>query len=183
LLGLTAGASVAVVRWFSRRGQLRQVRDDATRLIERTPYDLKVGDVIQHVGEDFVVDGNLVVAGEGRTLRLHQATESTRPRYLFAKEARTELWWLDEGIPVAIGPLVTETVELLGKSWRLQSISTGAATFIGTIPEAVSSAARMRMIELVTADEVLLIVDDGNRGLAFRGSAHPAHQFEFLPGS
>jgi hypothetical protein len=63
---------------------------------ERTPEDLQVGNVVQHLGTDFIVEGSLTLAEEdgGTGRRLFRLADGARDRYLYVGGG--ELLLLDE---------------------------------------------------------------------------------------
>src|SRR5262249_11885087 len=93
VLGLVATIGFASYALWSRAQSTPL--DEAAR--ERTPANLQVGDVVQHLGADFIVEGSLTLAEEdgGAAPRLYRPRDGGRERYLYVAPGG-ELLLLDE---------------------------------------------------------------------------------------
>src|SRR5437660_9358829 len=95
VLGLVATIGFASYALWSRSqpGPADPRRDD------RTPANMQIGDIVQHLGTDFLVEGSLTLAeedtaGGGAGPRLYRIADGGRERYLYV--APGELLLLDE---------------------------------------------------------------------------------------
>src|SRR4051794_16519780 len=85
VLGLVAGIGVASYALWSR-ARAAEAPPPPPELDggERTMATLRVGDIVQHLGTDYVVEGCLQVASEGRGVRLYRLVDGAAERYLFS---------------------------------------------------------------------------------------------------
>ncbi len=94
VLGLVATIGFASYALWSRA----QAAGSDGKSDERTTANLQVGDIVQHLGSDFVVEGSLTLAEEdaaGPGPRLYRLVDGKRERYLYAASGG-ELLLLEE---------------------------------------------------------------------------------------
>jgi hypothetical protein len=93
VLGLVATIGFASYALWSRA---QTAPTDKLLPGERTPANVQVGDVVQHLGSDYLVEGSLTLAEEdagGTAPRLHRLVDGARERYLYVA---AEMLLLDE---------------------------------------------------------------------------------------
>ena len=90
VLGLVAGIGFAsYALWHkARKDEGEALAAERKRLMapaERSPTTIQVGDVVQHLGSDFLVEGVVTFSEDGRGARLYRLFEDGGERFLYAK--------------------------------------------------------------------------------------------------
>src|SRR5439155_376986 len=62
---------------------------------DRTPSTLQVGDVVQHLGTDYLVEGALTFSEDGRAARLYRLVDGGAERFLYAAAGESDPLLLD----------------------------------------------------------------------------------------
>jgi uncharacterized protein DUF4178 len=185
VLGLVAGIGFAsYALWHKARkdeGDAREV--ERKRLMapaERSPTTIQVGDVVQHLGSDFLVEGVVTLSEDGRGARLYRMFEDGGERFLYAKSGG--------GDPLLLAPAVVpvegDPPELLahgGASYRQSARVQASAIRVGQLG-ARKHADRVRLFEYAgPGPQRLLLVDWGDRVESFAGERILASALEILP--
>jgi hypothetical protein len=184
VLGLVATLGVASWALWSRARQARleppEKRAPELPAVERAPGTLVPGDIVQHLGADWLVEGVLLVAEEVRGARMSRLVDGARERYLFAAPADADPALLEsepnlhvEGQP--------DMLTWQGQSYRLKFRSNGTSQRHGNFGGRKVGEKLAFALYTAGAQRVLL-VDQAERIDAFSGERVAAHLLEFLPG-
>lgn len=192
IIGLVAGIGLASYSLWqkARNAEGELLAADKQRLLgpaERSPTTLQVGDVVQHLGSDLLVEGVVTLSEDGRGARLYRLYEDSGERFLFAKVgtpdplllAPTEVAadFLDPGPQGAPPELLTHA----GASYRQTARMQAAAIRVGQLGPR-KHAERMRLFEYAGPGPArLLLVEWGDRIEALAGERILAHGLEILP--
>lgn len=185
VLGLVAGIGFAsYALWNKARKDEGDVlageRKRLAAAIDRSPTTIQVGDVVQHLGSDFLVEGVITLSEDGRGARLYRMFEDSGERFLYAKTGG--------GDPLLLAPAVVtvegdppETLVHGGASYRQTSRVQASAIRVGQLGTRKHSD-RVRVFEYAGPGPArLLIVDWGERLEAFAGEKIVAAALEILP--
>jgi hypothetical protein len=147
---------------------------------ERTPSTLQVGDVVQHLGADYLIEGVLALSDDGAGTRLYRLVDGARERFLLAapSEADPSLLEAAPGFRVDGTPSL---VEHGGQSFQLLVRSSGAALRAGSVGER-RVGQRVTLAEYAAGAARLLVLHWNDATDAFVGERVPLHLLEFLPG-
>ncbi|MDB4970783.1 MAG: hypothetical protein JWN44_6472 [Myxococcales bacterium] len=185
VLGLVAGISFAsYALWHKgRKDERDDPGADRKRLlpaVDRSPTTLQVGDVVQHLGSDYLVEGVVTLSEDGRGARLYRLFEDAGERFLYAKAGGSDPLLL---APVMV-PIEGDPPEILahgGASYRQTSRVQASAIRVGQLG-ARKHADRVRVFEYAgPGPQRLLLVDWGDRVESFAGERVLASALEILP--
>jgi hypothetical protein len=113
LLGLVAGIGVISYSLLQRERTFSRPRP-----LERTLATLQVGDVVQCVGGDYLVEAAFLLMDEGRAGRLYRLTEGRQELFLFLSVPSAEPLLLERSsVPVPEGR--PPSLESGGERYRL----------------------------------------------------------------
>ena len=186
VLGLVATIGVASYALWSKAraeappsGPLAPKSDDAA---ERTPSTLQVGDVVSHLGTDWVVEGVLALSEDGRVERprgrLMRLADGIAERFLWTSSSESDPAF------VAPAPLDVEgvpaVVQHAGQTFRLTSRATVGALRSGTVGPARGE--HLGLAEYAAGPSRLVVLDWGAASQAYVGERINQQQLEFLPG-
>jgi hypothetical protein len=179
VLGLVAGIGFASYALWSRATTV----GPAAKREERTPANLQVGDVVQHLGTDFLVEGSLTLAeeeaGGGPGMRLHRLVDGARERYLYV--AGGELFLLDEA-RIPDGEL-TDSLELDGQHFRRREKLRAMALCSGAMgAQRQGGRVHLRLFAAGATQRLLMLTWSDTRIDAFRGERVSPSLIEILPG-
>jgi hypothetical protein len=185
VLGLVAGIGFAsYALWHKARkdeGDLQQA--ERKRLVapaERSPTTLQVGDVVQHLGSDFLVEGVVTLSEDGRGARLYRLFEDAGERFLYAKTGGADPLLLAP-VTVAVEGDPPELLSHGGASYRQSARVQASAIRVGQLG-ARKHADRVRVFEYSgPGPQRLLLVDWGDRVESFAGERVLASALEILP--
>jgi hypothetical protein len=148
---------------------------------ERTPMTIQVGDVVQHLGTDYLVEGVLTLSEEGRGARLYRMMDGAAERYLYVEPPPAEPLLLQRvGGEAPAG----EPDELVHgeRTYRVRRRALVAAIGVGSFgDQPVKDRARL-LLYGGAAGARLLILDWAGRGELYAGERVLAHALELLPG-
>jgi hypothetical protein len=184
VLGLFAGIGFASwALWY-------QARSDATagarhkRLrapVERTPMTIQVGDVVQHLGADYLVEGALTLSDEGRVARLYRLFDEGGERYLYAKQGSEEALLLAAVPHLALEGAPPESLTHAQQLFRQTARAQAKVARAGSIGDA-KLAERAGVLEYTgPGPERLLLLEWNERVDAFSGERVPPSSLEILP--
>jgi hypothetical protein len=189
LLGMVAGIGFAsFALWQRARREEDQAAAQRRKRLEapaeRTPTTIQVGDVVQHLGSDYVVEGVLTLSEDGRGARLYRMFDDGGERFLYAKQGHAE--------PLLLRPAPELTLADLGGT-PPETLQHGHASFRQTARVQASvirvgqlggrkTAERVHLYEYAgPGPERLLLLDWGERVEAFAGEKVATHSLEILP--
>jgi hypothetical protein len=185
VLGLVAGISFAsYALWHKARKDegdvLSAERKRLAAPAERSATTLQVGDVVQHLGSDFLVEGIVTFSEDGRGARLYRLFDDAGERFLYAKAGATDPLLLAPAA-VALDGEPPETVLHAGGSYRQTARAQASAIRVGQLG-ARKHGDRVRVFEYSGPGPArLLVVDWGEKLEAFAGERILASGLEILP--
>jgi hypothetical protein len=148
---------------------------------ERTPATLQVGDIVQHMGTDYLVEGVLTLSEDGRGARLFRLVDGAEERFLYVVPdgepvlLRAAPGLVVEGPPA--GALVHD-----GQRFALKARATGTVIRAGAVGER-RGGERVAVLEYAGAGAArLLVLDWSDRCEPFAGERVAPHLLEILPG-
>ncbi|HEY2745615.1 MAG TPA: DUF4178 domain-containing protein [Polyangia bacterium] len=189
VLGLVAGIGFAsYALWHkARRDEGDVLAAEKKRLsppAERSPTTIQVGDVVQHLGSDFLVEGVVTFSEDGRGARLYRLFEDGGERFLYAKAGASDpLLLAPTPEPPAAGTGVDppESLQHAGFAYRQTARAQASAIRVGQLG-ARKHGDRVRVFEYSgPGPSRLLVVDWGDRLEAFAGERILASALEILP--
>lgn len=178
VFGLMAGIGFASWAWWARS---RAAAAAPPRLAapERTLATLEPGDIVEHLGTDWLVEGTLALADERRSTRLYRLTDGAVERFLFTTPAEADPALL-ERIDLEIGA-APERLEHQGARFSRSSRASGAVTRAGSFSRK-GSGERAIVVAYAAGEKRLVLLEWIDRTEAFLGERVPAHLLELLPG-
>ncbi|HEX8952093.1 MAG TPA: DUF4178 domain-containing protein [Polyangia bacterium] len=189
VLGLVAGIGFAsYALWHkARRDEGEALAAERKRLMapaERSPTTIQVGDVVQHLGSDFLVEGVVTFSEDGRGARLYRLFEDGGERFLYAKAGGSDPLLLAPATALTPEPASGELPESLqhaGFAYRQTARAQASAIRVGQLG-ARKHSDRVRVFEYSGPGPArLLVVDWGDRLEAFAGERVLASALEILP--
>ncbi len=188
VLGLVAGIGFAsYALWHKARkaeGEAHAAERKRLRApAERSPTTIQVGDVVQHLGADFLVEGIVTLSEDGRGARLYRMFEDGGERFLYTKTGGADPLLLAP-TAVTLEPSDGEPPESLrhhGGAYRQTARVQASAIRVGQLGTR-KHADRVRVYEYAgPGPQRLLVVDWGDRVEAFAGERILASTIEILP--
>ncbi len=188
MLGLVAGIGFAsYALWHkARKDEGEALAAERKRLMapaERSPTTIQVGDVVQHLGADFLVEGVITFSEDGRGARLYRLFEDAGERFLYAKAGATDPLLLAPAAlaPESSGGELPESLQHAGFAYRQTARAQASAIRVGQLG-ARKHADRVRVFEYSGPGPArLLVVDWGDKLEAFAGERILASALEILP--
>ena len=191
VLGLVAGIGFAsYALWHkARKDEGDTLAAERKRLMapaERSPTTIQVGDVVQHLGSDFLVEGVVTFSEDGRGARLYRLFDDAGERFLFAKAGANDVLLLqptalalDPGAPAGAEP--PESLTHHGGAYRQSARAQASAIRVGQLG-ARKHGDRVRIFEYAGPGPArLLVVDWGDKLEAFAGERVLGSTLEILP--
>jgi Domain of unknown function (DUF4178) len=179
VLGLVATIGFASYALWSRA----QAAPEDRSLEERNTSDLRVGDVVQHLGTDFVVEGSLTLAEEdaaaGAGPRLYRLADGSRERYLYAAPAG-ELLLLDE--TALLDPTLSDALEHERQHFRVRELVRATALRHGSVGARRVGGRVVVRLYAAGAAARLLVLEWADHLDAFLGERISPTLIEVLPG-
>jgi hypothetical protein len=179
LLGIVAGLGIASYSLLQRRGRRAP---EPRRLAERTLTTLQVGDVVQHLGGDYAVEGVLTLSVEGRGRRIYRLVDGGKELFLFVPAPTAEPVLLERSSsPVPEG--APEHIEERGVRYRMAARHSGSVISVGEM-RIGKGRERVKLYEYAgAASDRLLLLDWGGEGFdLLAGKIMLTRAFELLPG-
>jgi hypothetical protein len=189
LLGMVAGIGFAsFALWQRARREEDQAAAQRRKRLEapaeRTPTTIQVGDVVQHLGSDYVVEGVLTLSEDGRGARLYRMFEDAGERFLYAKTGNADPLLLQPVADLAlsdVGGTPPETLQHAQASFRQTARVQASVIRVGQLG-ARKAGERVHLYEYAgPGPSRLLVLDWGERIEAFAGEKVAAHTLEILP--
>ena len=191
VLGLVASIGFASYALWSKARSSEQPPRPTPELEppERTVANLQVGDVVQHLGTDWVVEGVLTLCDAGRGARLYRLVDGAEECFLFAAsgppnadEAEPALLRAaPEVAPELAGGGPPEELELAGHAYRLKARESASVLRTGAVGER-RAGDRVRFASYAAGALRLLLLHWGDHVDAFIGERVPTHLLDLLPG-
>jgi hypothetical protein len=185
VLGLVAGIGFAsYALWHkARKDEGDTLAAERKRLIapaERSPTTIQVGDVVQHLGSDFLVEGVVTFSEDGRGARLYRLFEDGGERFLYAKAGGSD--------PLLLAPTTVsvdgdppESLQHAGGAYRQTARAQASAIRVGQLGTR-KHGDRVRVFEYAGPGPArLLVVDWGDKLEAFAGERILASSLDILP--
>jgi hypothetical protein len=150
---------------------------------ERTPTSMQVGDVVQHLGADFLVEGVLTLAQDsevGGGARLYRLVDGPRERFLYAAGAAEPLLLEEAHDPTL--DAASDSVEHAGRHFRVREVAQATALRVGSVGESRGSGRVTVRQYAADGPTRLLVLAWSDHADLFVGERVPAHLFEILPG-
>jgi hypothetical protein len=147
---------------------------------ERTPATLQVGDVVQHLGSDYIIEGVLALSDDVNGAKLYRLVDGANERYLLSAPGEPDPSMLE----VATGFKLEGTPALVehgGQSFQLRTRATGAALRSGTVGDR-RTGHRVTLAQYAAGAARLLVLQWTDDTDAFVGERVPLHLLDFLPG-
>jgi hypothetical protein len=150
---------------------------------ERSPTTIQVGDVVQHLGSDFLVEGVVTFSEDGRGARLYRLFDDDGERFLFAKAGAPD--------PLLLAPTTVaedlgggepaETLQHAGGAYRQTARVRASAIRVGQLGSR-KHGDRVGLFEYAGPGPArMLVIDWGDRLEAFAGERILASALEILP--
>jgi hypothetical protein len=192
LAALTAGGALAVRSSRTRsRAALQGRLDDQGHLLQRTVKEVRLNDVVQHAGHDYLVEGVVQYDEDGHTWRAARVVDGGVEHWLLVgleRGAAPTLRLLDVAQGLEVSGYPPETLEHASVSYKLDKRGTANATFEGDVkgvptgPE--GSAARCRWWKYQAAGEKVLVLEQwGDVFRALAGISVPVDDVDLLGAS
>jgi hypothetical protein len=141
---------------------------------DRTLLTLQVGDVVQQLDRDYLVEGAVLLSEAPRAARLCRIIDGSLERFVYATTESEEAWLLETAEPPEGRPNELPTMRL-ERRWQASTLSTGRMG-----PRAFD--AELSIHEYVGGDRLLLVLDGPGRVVAFLGNRLLPHAVDILPG-
>lgn len=184
LLFLALATSVSagsLLMWSRSRRRRAPLAPPALPSADRTALTLQIGDVVEHLDRDYLVEGALLLSESPRAARLCRLIDGATERFLYATtHTEIDAWMLSplERAPESRAEALLHDGERmrLDRRWRAAALGAGK---MGRR----SFDAEVDVFEYVApTGSVLLVLDGASRSTAFFGARALAHTLEFLPG-
>jgi hypothetical protein len=187
VLGLVAGIGFAsYALWHKARKDEGEAHAAERKKLmapaERSPTTIQVGDVVQHLGRDFLVEGVVTLSEDGRGARLYRLFDDGGEHFLYAKSGGADpLLLAPVVIAVEGGAEPPERLDHVGVPYRQSARVQASAIRVGQLG-ARKHSDRVRLFEYAGPGPArLLLVDWGDRVEAFAGERVLAGALEILP--
>jgi len=179
VLGLVATIGFASYALWSRT---QSAPDGDPKRPERSPSNLQIGDIVQYLGTDFLVEGSLTLAEEdapGPAPRLYRLADGGRDRYLYAAPGG-ELLLVDE--TALADSSVSDALEHDRQHFRVREQARAMALRSGLLgPRRLGGRVTVRLYAAGAAAR-LLVLEWPDHLDAFQGERVSPNLIEVLPG-
>jgi hypothetical protein len=185
VLGLVAGIGFAsYALWHkARKDEGDALAAERKRLMapaDRSPTTIQVGDIVQHLGSDFLVEGVVTFSEDGRGARLYRLFDDGGERFLYAKAGGSD--------PLLLAPTTVtvdgdppESLQHAGGAYRQTARAQASAIRVGQLGTR-KHGDRVRVFEYAGPGPArLLVVDWGDKLEAFAGERILASSLDILP--
>ncbi len=188
LLGLVAGIGFAsYTLWQKARKEEHEAAAAQRKRLapaERTPTTIQVGDVVQHLGSDCLVEGVLTLSEDGRGARLYRMLDDAGERFLFARTGNVDPLLLAPAPELSLvetGGAPPEMLQHARASFRQTARVQASVIRVGQLGQR-KAGDLVRLFEYAgPGPSRLLLLDWGERVEAFAGERVAAHLLEILP--
>ncbi len=184
ILGLVAGIGFASYALL-RRGRPRHkpvARSLPARTEERTLATLQVGDVVDHLGTDYLVEGVLTLSEEGRGSRLYRMVDGATEVFLYTAAGGGDPLLLTAAPETELSGPPPKLLEHEGESYRLRTTAKAQAIGIGALGRLLIKD-RVNALEYAGVGGARLLVLKWNgRADLFAGERVSSGLLEIFPG-
>ncbi|MCU1281040.1 MAG: hypothetical protein JWM53_4586 [bacterium] len=189
VLGLVAGIGFAsYALWHkARKDEGDALTVERKRLMaptERSPTTIQVGDVVQHLGSDFLVEGIVTFSEDGRGARLYRLFDDGGERFLYAKAGGSDPLLLAPttvAVPDQNGGEPPENLQHAGHAYRQTARAQASAIRVGQLGTR-KHGDRVRVFEYAGPGPArMLVIDWGDKLEAFAGERVAAAALDILP--
>jgi hypothetical protein len=177
VLGLVATIGFASYALWSRAHQTEH-----TPLLdapERTVGTLQVGDVVQHLGTDWLVEGVMTFSADGRGARLYRLADGAVVRFLYAEPGDSEPSLLESRPQIAVDGL-PEILLCDGCTFHLRSRATAGVVRAGAFDRRAGE--RVGVAQYCAGMARMLVLHWSDRIDTFVGERVGTNLLELLPG-
>lgn len=177
LVAVGAGGAAAVARWWKKKTQVATER--APRQESRKDSDVRVGDVLMHLGEEYWLSGELSLIREGTpAMRLFPAPEKGRERWVAVPRGEDSVFVMREEHTLAA--MGWPGVEMPLEGLVLRAVEQGACAVSpsGEVPATWEGVGRYAVLR--AAETVAVVVEQGTQRLALVGKVVPRRLVERL---
>jgi hypothetical protein len=151
---------------------------------DAAPLALRVGDVVQHLGTDYLVEGVLTFARDsevGGAARLYRLVDGTRERYLYLAGSADPVL-LEETREVRLEDPASDSLEHAAQHFRCKEAVQAAALRIGAVGESRGSGRVMVRHYAAPGVARLLVLTWSDHSDTFLGERVAPHLIDVLPG-
>lgn len=181
-LALAASFSAAsLVLWSRARRAEAQLPPALPPSSERTLLTLQIGDIVEHLDRDYLVEGALLLSEAPRGARLCRLIDGAEERFLYATTGASGDAWLlsEEDVPVEGRPA---ELEREGEPLRLERTWRASALSAGRLGRRAFEAELAVWEYLGVGGRLALLLDGPARSFTFVGERLLPHAVEILPG-
>ena len=178
VLGLVATIGFASYALWSRA----QATGPSEKREERTVANLQVGDIVQYLGTDFIVEGSLTLAEEdakGPGPRLYRIADGGRERDLYSAPGG-ELLFLDE--TTLVDTTISDALEHQGQHFRTREQVRSTALRSGQVGTRRMGGRVMVRLYAAGTSSRLLLLEWPDHLDAFSGERVSPNLVDVLPG-
>jgi Domain of unknown function (DUF4178) len=182
LLALAATVSVTSLLLWSkaRRAEDTETKTLALPAVDRTPLTAQVGDIVEHLDRDWLVEGAIAFSESPRAARLCRLIDGAEERFLYAREHEQEAVWLLA--PIDLTPDRAEELIHDGEPLRLERRWHATVLTAGRLGRRVLEPELTVYEYTAPTGRFLLALDGATRATAFFGERLLPHALEILPG-
>lgn len=135
-IGIGAIAIVGIVlvtRQRQGKPLLGASNQPALPSLHRTVFSLKIGDIVQYLGGDWVVEGQLTFNDQGYTWTEYMLQDGDQVRWLSVEEDdRVEVCWMEPVTDLEISGIPPQQITYAATVYQLRESGTASMTRIGT---------------------------------------------------
>lgn len=182
-LAIAASVSVASLMLWSqaKRAQDQKTPRALPAHVDRTPLTVQIGDVVEHLDRDWLVEGALALSESPRGARLCRLMDGAEECYLYAGSHTDETAWLLRALET-VPEARTEELAHDGERLRLERRWQAAVLSAGKLGRR-SYEPELTIYEYAgAAGRLLLVLDGATKHTAFLGDRVLPHALEILPG-
>lgn len=160
-IGIIAVVAVGVFWLIRQQNQPLNPSRQANSLkpVDRTVFSLEIGDIVQYLGTDWVVEGKLVYNDDGYTWLEYLLQDGDRIRWLSVEEDdQVDVFWLEpaQGLEIAGSP--PQQLNFAGVAYRCIESGTAEMTRVGATLN--RKAESCQYFDYAGADQQILSIED-----------------------
>ncbi len=152
---------VIVVRQRQGKPLVGTSKQPAIPPLHRTVFSLQIGDIVQYLGADWVVEGQLTFSDQGYTWMEYMLQDGEQVRWLSVEEDdRVEVCWMEPVTDLEISGTPPPQITYEGAVYQLSESGTASMTRVGTTLN--KQAQRCRYYDYSSDRDQMLSVEDWN---------------------
>lgn len=152
---------VLVVRQRQGKSLLGTPKQPELPSLHRTVFSLQIGDIVQYLGTDWVVEGQLTFNDQGYTWMEYMVQDGNQVRWLSVEEDdRVEVCWMEPVTGLEISGTPPQQITYEGAVYELSESGTASMTRVGTTLN--KQAQHCRYYDYLGDREQMLSVEDWN---------------------